>query len=109
MADGESLRSRRPSPHPSSMRGCLHRPRMSGGSGSAGGHRSREEARDERRLWLVEEEEPPGDPRGIGEGRERERVRTAAAQEKGGGQMGVWGMEELGFVFERDFISMESD
>ena len=81
---------------------------MSGGSGGAGGHRSREEARDERRLRLVEEEEPLGDPRGIGEGRERE-VRTAAVQEKGGGQTRVWGMEELGFVFERDFISMESD
>ena len=55
---------------------------MSGGSGSAGGHRSREEARDERRLRLVEEEEPLGDPRGIGEGRERESEDCGCAGER---------------------------
>ena len=81
------------------LRGWGERPRSSGGSGAGGCRLTRGRGR-RRRRWHEEarEEEATGGSEGVGRDERERGVWTVAAQEKGGGQAGVWGMEELGFV-----------
>ena len=58
----------------------------SDGSGGGGGRR------------LTRGSSGGGGSKGVGRDERERRVWSAAAQEKGGGQAGVQGMEELGFV-----------
>ena len=87
----------------------VRKPATSGGAccaGDIGGSEGVGRERGRRRAMAPAVEEDAGsraapavevDLRGWGGMRER-RVWSAAAQEKGGGQAGVQGMEELGFV-----------